>query len=322
MKSPLIQLQAHRMVIRLTFVFVFIFLGLFPSSLFGEQKFFDHLRVGIEERKLTIRRESVTNSDENFRLKLDGDALREKGVFSIHQVGRWCRDIHTPKMGTVRIVVEVLKNNFDNVGRDYLPIFLTMIVKGNVVFDRAHYNHKNALKKIVVNSDDEQVEFYRETGTPVIRKYEFRSKFSKDPRVTDLFLRNPRGESKCSKAEWANYIGPADWDFAFKSIKFINDEVKINDLAMHQLMEIYIIMKSTPNLRIEIQGHCDERGSNNENILLGQTRADFIKKYLMSLGVESERMSTISYGEETPTCMQSNEECWKMNNQVKFLTSK
>jgi outer membrane protein OmpA-like peptidoglycan-associated protein len=73
---------------------------------------------------------------------------------------------------------------------------------------------------------------------------------------------------------------------------------------------------------LEIQGHCDERGGNNENIALGEKRAASVKTYLVSLGIDYRRLHVLSLGEEMPFCMQSNEECWKSNNRVHFLISK
>ncbi len=81
-------------------------------------------------------------------------------------------------------------------------------------------------------------------------------------------------------------------------------------------------LMTNKNVHMEIQGHCDERGNNLENLELGDKRADSVKKYLISLGADRKRLHTISYGEEKPFCMQSNEECWKLNNRVHFMISK
>ena len=74
-----------------------------------------------------------------------------------------------------------------------------------------------------------------------------------------------------------------------------------------------------PNTRIEIQGHCDERGSNNYNIALGQRRAQSVKSILVSLGVNGNQIRTISYGEERPFCFENNEECWRQNRRGHLL---
>ncbi|MFQ5674212.1 MAG: peptidoglycan-associated lipoprotein Pal [Nitrospinales bacterium] len=77
-----------------------------------------------------------------------------------------------------------------------------------------------------------------------------------------------------------------------------------------------------PDVKIEIQGHCDERGTNNYNLGLGERRALSTKKYLMALGISQDRLFTISYGEERPFCTESNENCWWQNRRGHFLVSK
>jgi peptidoglycan-associated lipoprotein len=70
---------------------------------------------------------------------------------------------------------------------------------------------------------------------------------------------------------------------------------------------------------VTIEGHCDERGSIEYNIALGDRRANSAKSYLTNLGVSSGRMSTISYGEERPLCTQHNESCWWQNRRAEFV---
>jgi peptidoglycan-associated lipoprotein len=78
-------------------------------------------------------------------------------------------------------------------------------------------------------------------------------------------------------------------------------------------------LKSNPSARIEIEGHSDERGTNEYNLALGAKRAHAAKDYLMTLGVSVERMSTISYGEEIAVCKQQNEDCWQKNRRDRFV---
>ena len=80
-------------------------------------------------------------------------------------------------------------------------------------------------------------------------------------------------------------------------------------------------LQQNPNARVEIQGHADERGSNNYNLGLGERRALQTKKYLISLGVDESRLYTISYGEEKPFCFQSNENCWWENRRAHFTVA-
>lgn len=70
--------------------------------------------------------------------------------------------------------------------------------------------------------------------------------------------------------------------------------------------------------KVGIAGHCDERGTNEYNVALGQRRANGAKKYLVSLGVADGSLSTVSHGEEKPTCTQSTEACWAKNRRDEF----
>ncbi len=80
-------------------------------------------------------------------------------------------------------------------------------------------------------------------------------------------------------------------------------------------------LKKNPNARVEIQGHADERGTNNYNLGLGERRALQTKKYLVNLGVDESRLYTISYGEEKPFCFDSNENCWWENRRAHFTVA-
>jgi peptidoglycan-associated lipoprotein len=68
-----------------------------------------------------------------------------------------------------------------------------------------------------------------------------------------------------------------------------------------------------PSVTLTVEGHCDERGTREYNIALGARRAQAVKEYLTSLGVNSSRLDTISYGKERPVCVESNEGCWQQN---------
>ena len=80
-------------------------------------------------------------------------------------------------------------------------------------------------------------------------------------------------------------------------------------------------LKKNPNARVEIQGHADERGTNNYNLGLGERRALQTKKYMVRLGIDESRLYTISYGEEKPFCFDSNENCWWENRRAHFTVA-
>jgi peptidoglycan-associated lipoprotein len=73
---------------------------------------------------------------------------------------------------------------------------------------------------------------------------------------------------------------------------------------------------------VVVEGHCDERGSTEYNLALGDRRAAAVKQYLVSLGIERTVMSTVSYGKEKPFCMESNEDCWQKNRRGHFVMAK
>jgi len=78
-------------------------------------------------------------------------------------------------------------------------------------------------------------------------------------------------------------------------------------------------MKANPAAPILIEGHADERGTNEYNLALGERRAKAAMNYLVSQGVPSDRFTVISYGEEWPVCRERNEACWARNRRVHFL---
>jgi len=75
-------------------------------------------------------------------------------------------------------------------------------------------------------------------------------------------------------------------------------------------------LKQDANAKVEIEGHCDERGTVEYNLALGAKRAKSVKDYLGSLGIAGARLSTISYGEELPLCHEANEACWARNRRA------
>ncbi len=78
------------------------------------------------------------------------------------------------------------------------------------------------------------------------------------------------------------------------------------------------ILNDFPSAVITVEGHCDERGSAEYNLGLGDRRATSAKEFLVSLGVPESRLRTVSYGKERPVCTESNEECWQRNRRVHF----
>jgi peptidoglycan-associated lipoprotein len=80
-------------------------------------------------------------------------------------------------------------------------------------------------------------------------------------------------------------------------------------------------LKKFDFLKVTLEGHCDERGTVEYNLALGERRAQAAYDYLVALGVPAERLRTVSYGKEIPVCTESNEDCWQRNRRVKFTVS-
>jgi len=81
------------------------------------------------------------------------------------------------------------------------------------------------------------------------------------------------------------------------------------------------LIKNKPS-KLLIEGHCDERGTSEYNLALGDRRAKATRDYLVALGVSSGRIETISYGKEKPICMEATEECWQKNRRSHFIALK
>jgi peptidoglycan-associated lipoprotein len=78
-------------------------------------------------------------------------------------------------------------------------------------------------------------------------------------------------------------------------------------------------LRSNANYMILIEGHCDERGTNEYNVALGEHRARATMNYLVAQGVNAQRITTYSHGEERPFCTEQTEECWAKNRRAHFL---
>src|SRR5258708_4775867 len=103
-----------------------------------------------------------------------------------------------------------------------------------------------------------------------------------------------------------------DVHFGFDKYSIRTEDVTVLDANAQWL-------KSNPTYLVLIEGHCDERGTNEYNIALGQHRAKSVMDYLVSQGVLASRITTISYGEERPLCTEHTEDCWGKNRRGHFL---
>ena len=115
--------------------------------------------------------------------------------------------------------------------------------------------------------------------------------------------------------------GEAAGSGPLKDISFNFDSANLSETARATLKANAEWLKANPSARVQIEGHCDERGTAEYNMALGAKRAQAAMDYLSTLGVAANRLSTISYGEEIPVCKEHNEDCWVKNRRARFVTS-
>jgi peptidoglycan-associated lipoprotein len=103
-----------------------------------------------------------------------------------------------------------------------------------------------------------------------------------------------------------------------RDIFFDYDAYDIRPDAQSTLSQDASYLAAHPNVKVVIGGYCDERGSDEYNLALGQNRADSAKKALVAAGVAADRIRVISYGKEKPFCTESTEACWQLNRRAGF----
>lgn len=97
------------------------------------------------------------------------------------------------------------------------------------------------------------------------------------------------------------------------TVLFDLDQHSVRPDAQSILQKQAAWLKQYPQVRLMVEGHCDERGTREYNLALGDRRAYAVKEFLVSLGVDAARLQTKSYGKERPVCAESDESCWQQN---------
>jgi peptidoglycan-associated lipoprotein len=106
-----------------------------------------------------------------------------------------------------------------------------------------------------------------------------------------------------------------------KDVRFEYDSADLRDADRQVLTENAEVLKKFDFVRVTIEGHCDERGTVEYNLALGERRSRVALDYLVSLGVGADRLKSVSYGKEVPICQQSNEDCWSRNRRDHFAVT-
>jgi peptidoglycan-associated lipoprotein len=108
-------------------------------------------------------------------------------------------------------------------------------------------------------------------------------------------------------------------EIIFQKIHFDYDKYNLRPDAISALNENAKVLMENPSVKIRIEGHCDERGTVEYNLALGEKRAQAAKEYLVKLGVSAGRVETISYGKEKPVAFGTNEDAWAKNRRDEFM---
>lgn len=104
-----------------------------------------------------------------------------------------------------------------------------------------------------------------------------------------------------------------------QDVRFAYDSFELSSEARETLRANASWLHSNTQAKVEVEGHCDDRGTVEYNLALGAKRAKAARDYLLTLGITDERLSTISYGEELPLCKEADESCWQQNRRAHFL---
>ena len=108
----------------------------------------------------------------------------------------------------------------------------------------------------------------------------------------------------------------------FGNILFDFDKYTIREDAKPTLKAVADWLIKNNGAKMILEGHCDDRGTNEYNLALGEKRAKSARDYIVSAGVTKNRLDTISYGEEKPFCKEQTEDCWQKNRRVQFVSGK
>ena len=120
----------------------------------------------------------------------------------------------------------------------------------------------------------------------------------------------PQGPAPGTQAHFAQQMAGRD------TIYFDTDMFNIGAEDQAALAQQAAYLRQYPNVRATVEGHCDERGTREYNLALGERRANAAKNYLVSLGVPAERVTTVSYGKERPVALGSDETAWARNRRA------
>lgn len=135
--------------------------------------------------------------------------------------------------------------------------------------------------------------------------------------VAETAFAPQEAELEESEASLRDKVYAADPESAVVYFDF--DKSELSEETRKSLKENAAALKKRSTAEIQVAGHCDERGTTEYNLALGQRRANAVRDYYKHQGIRINRMSTISFGEEKPVCVESNDDCWAKNRRVETL---
>jgi peptidoglycan-associated lipoprotein len=140
-----------------------------------------------------------------------------------------------------------------------------------------------------------------------------------NPNANQLNENTSGGTNSSTLEDWKKGLIPGQGPLS--DIHFGYNDYTIQDQDGSVLKSNASWLQKYPQTKVQVEGHCDERGSEEYNMALGAKRAQAAKDYLVTLGVSGSRISTISYGKELPLCTEHDESCWQQNRRDHFAVS-
>jgi peptidoglycan-associated lipoprotein len=165
-------------------------------------------------------------------------------------------------------------------------------------------------EKKVVQPSPQGLEKQQPSATPK-ETQERKGLLKPEERVTEKQLSKIETEDELSKYKEESGL--------FKDIYFDFDKYDVRQDAQAVLQNVASWLLKNSAAKILVEGHCDDRGTSEYNLALGDRRAKAVRDYIVALGIASVRVETISYGEEKPMCSQQTEECWAKNRRAHFV---
>jgi len=137
----------------------------------------------------------------------------------------------------------------------------------------------------------------------------------------DIKVTTPSGEHAVRRQAFTVLPAPsATNDCSLETVRFDYNEASLTGSAQTTLANNAACLESQEALSVQLVGHADDRGSTIYNLSLGQRRAESVRQYLLNIGITTNRLVTLSYGEERPAVRGQDEEAWSMNRRVEFVT--